>query len=85
MTDADVAALDAAVEDDVDQLESLDSASRSQQLQVGEIFIGVSWPSWQCARDVPFSNGPCCRPLHNALNARMPAGTGEDKGFRDSE
>ena len=80
MTDADVAALDAAVEDDVDKLESLDSASRSQQLQVGEIFIGVSRPSWRCA------NQQCCMlPLHNASNARMPAGTGEDKGFRDSE
>lgn len=54
MTDADVAALDAAVEDDVDKLESLDSASRSQQLQVGEIFIGVSRPSWRCA------NQQCC-------------------------
>ena len=51
MTDADVAALDAAVEDDVDQLESLDSASRTQQLQVGEIFIGVRSP----VGDVP----PC--------------------------
>lgn len=41
MADAD-AALDAAVEDDVDELKLLDSASRSQPLQVGEIYIGVS-------------------------------------------
>lgn len=85
--DGDIAPLDAAVEDDVDELEMLDSASRSQPLSVGEIYIAasirVSAPHNTYLNALPALECDICE-MHPKWT-RVPAGPGADQGVRDTQ